>query len=68
MGGKVGENPAALPAAVISLSSKKLRGGGVQTLPPPSRAQVNRRATGLQEGQAELRCEVRLRRLRIHGA
>ena len=39
MGGKVGENPAALRAAVFSLSSKNLRGGGVQT-PPPSRARV----------------------------
>ena len=38
MGGKVGENPAALRAAVFSLSSKNLR-GGVQT-PPPSRARV----------------------------
>ena len=35
----MGENPAALRAAVFSLSSKKLRGGGgVQT--PPSRARV----------------------------
>ena len=35
-GGKVGENPAALRAAVFSLSSKNLRGGGggVQTPPP----------------------------------
>ena len=42
MGGKVGENPAALRAAVFSLSSKNLRGGGdVQTPPPPSRARVN---------------------------
>ena len=39
MGGKVGENPAALRAAVFSLSSKNLR-GGVQTPPPPSRARV----------------------------
>ena len=38
MGGKVGENPAALRAAVFSLSLKNLR-GGVQT-PPPSRARV----------------------------
>ena len=38
MGSKVGENPAALRAAVFSLSSKNLR-GGVQT-PPPSRARV----------------------------
>ena len=36
-GGIVGENPAALGAAVFSLSSKNLR-GGVQT--PPSRARV----------------------------
>ena len=42
MGGKVGENPAALRAAVFSLSSKNLR-GGVQT-PPPSRARVNWRS------------------------
>ena len=31
----MGENPAALRAAVFSLSSKNLRGGGVQTPPPP---------------------------------
>ena len=31
MGGKVGENPAALRAAVFSLSSKNLRGDA----PPP---------------------------------
>ena len=31
---KVGENPAALRAAVFLLSSKNLRGGGVQTPPP----------------------------------
>ena len=37
MGGKVGENPAALRAAVFSLSLKKPE-GGVQTPPPPSRA------------------------------
>ena len=43
MGGKVGENPAALRAAVFSLSSKNLRGGGVQT-PPPSRARVNKQS------------------------
>ena len=36
----MGENPAALRAAVFSLSSKNPRGGGVQT-PPPSRARVN---------------------------
>ena len=36
---KVGENPAALRAAVFLLSSKNLR-GGVQTPPPPSRARV----------------------------
>ena len=35
MGGKVGENPAALRTAVFSLSSENLRGGGVQTPPPP---------------------------------
>ena len=39
MGGKVDENPAALRAAVFSLSSKNLRGGGggVQTPPPAGR-------------------------------
>ena len=37
MGGKVGENPAALRAAVFSLSSKNRRGGGVQTPPPAGR-------------------------------
>ena len=42
MGGKVGENPAALRAAVFSLSSKNLRGGGGRSnAPPPSRARVN---------------------------
>ena len=35
MGGKVGENQAALRAAVFSLSSKNRRGGGVQTPPRP---------------------------------
>ena len=39
MGGKVGENPAALRAAVFSLSSKNLRGGR-SNAPPPSRARV----------------------------
>ena len=38
-GSKVGENTAAMRATVFSLSSKNLRGGGVQT-PPPSRARV----------------------------
>ena len=32
----MGENPAALRAAVFSLASKNLRGGGVQTPPPPA--------------------------------
>ena len=42
MGGKVGENPAALRAAVFLLSSKNLRGGGgAFKRPPPSRARVN---------------------------
>ena len=36
MGGKVGENTAALRAAVFSLASKNLREGGVQTPPPPA--------------------------------
>ena len=34
MGGKVGENPTALPAAVFSLASKNLRGGGAFKRPP----------------------------------
>ena len=49
MGGKVGENPAALRAAVFSLSSKNLR-GGVQTPPPPSRARVNILTTFITSG------------------
>ena len=39
-GGKVGENPAALRAAVFSLASKNLR-GAFKRPPPPIRAQVN---------------------------
>ena len=42
MGGKVGENPAALRAAVFSLSSKNLRGGGgVQTPPQQGASYLN---------------------------
>ena len=37
MGGKVGENPAALRAAVFSLSSKNLRGGGRSNASPAGR-------------------------------
>ena len=37
MGGKVGENPAALRAAVFSLSSKNLRGGRSNAPPPAGR-------------------------------
>ena len=44
MGGKVGENPAALRAAVFSLSSKNLRGGGAFKR-PPSRARVKGRVS-----------------------
>ena len=33
MGGQLGENPAALRAAIFSLSSINLRGEGVQTPP-----------------------------------
>ena len=36
MGDKVGENPAALRAAVFLLSSKNLRGGGAFKRPPPA--------------------------------
>ena len=36
MGHKVGENPAALRAAVFLLSSKNLRGGGAFKRPPPA--------------------------------
>ena len=46
MGGKVGENPAALRAAVFSLSSKNLRGGRSNAPPPLSRARVNPRPAG----------------------
>ena len=35
MGGKAGENPAALRAAVFLLASKNLRGGGRSNAPPP---------------------------------
>ena len=37
MGGKVGENPAALRAAVFLLSSKNLRGGAFKRPPPAGR-------------------------------
>ena len=35
MGGKVGKNPAALRAALFSLASKTLRGGGGRSNAPP---------------------------------
>ena len=38
---KVPQNPAALRAAVFSLSAKNLRGGGGLHQPPPVRARVN---------------------------
>ena len=44
MGNKVGENPAALRAAVFLLSAKNRRGGCSNTPPPPSRAKVKLRA------------------------
>ena len=40
---KVAQNPAALRAAVFSLSAKNLRGGGVAPTIPPVRARVNAR-------------------------
>ena len=50
MGDKVGENPAALRAAVFLLSAKNRRGGGVQT--PPSRAMVNITRNLLQKNES----------------
>ena len=47
MGDKVGENPAALRAAVFLLSSKNLRGGAFKR-PPPSRARVKLRSRWLK--------------------
>ena len=47
MGGKVGENQAALRATVFSLASKNLRGGGGAFKRPPSRARVNPRPAGV---------------------
>ena len=45
MGGKVGENPAALRAAVFSLASKTWGGGGGRSnAPPPAGARVNETA------------------------
>ena len=41
MGGKVGENPAALRAAVFSLSSKNLRGGAFKRPPPAGRGLID---------------------------
>ena len=40
-GGKVGENPTALRAAVFLLSAKNRRGVFKHPPPPPSRAKVN---------------------------
>ena len=54
MGGKVGENPAALRAAVFSLSSKNLRGGGVQTPPPPAGRGLTRAPLGYSAERAPL--------------
>ena len=39
MGDKVGENPAALRAAVFLLSAKNRRGGGVFKHPPPQQGE-----------------------------
>ena len=46
MGGKVGENPAALRAAVFLLSSKNLRGGGRSNAPPPAGRGLTRALEG----------------------
>ena len=54
MAGKVGENPAALRAAVFSLASKNLRGGGRSNAPPPSRARVNRQGGVFPLGFSEI--------------
>ena len=48
----MGENPAALRAAVFSLSSKNLRGAFKR--PPPSRARVNRAPLGYSAERAPL--------------
>ena len=53
MGGKVGENPAALRAAVFSLSSKNLRGGGAFKRPPPAGRRLN-----ASSGRSYARCRV----------
>ena len=49
MGDKVGENPAALRAAVFLLSSKNLRGGAFKRPPPPA-------GRGLIDFYARIRC------------
>ena len=62
MGDKVGENPAALRAAVFLLSAKNRR-GGVFKHPPPSRAKVNQpsaytRHMKSHNGVKAYRCQV----------
>ena len=49
MGGKVGENPAALRAAVFSLSSKNLRGGAFKH-PPAGRGLIEVSIAGEIQG------------------
>ena len=56
MGGKVGENPAALRAAVFSLSSKNLRGGRSNAPPPAGRGLI-----GLEWCAAAKLCNVHRR-------
>ena len=48
MGDKVGENPAALRAAVFLLSAKNRMGGGCSNTPP-----AGRRLTSVRDSMAE---------------
>ena len=46
MGDKVGENPAALRAAVFLLSAKNRRGGGCSNTPPPAGRRLKKASKG----------------------